>query len=343
MGPETQPDDSAPFRILSIDGGGIRGIIPAKVLTELEERGGTPIWRRFDMIAGTSTGGILACALLAPSSSEAREAKFTAKEALELYIENGDEIFQIPFFKKIKTLGGIVDEKYPASGIESVLDSYFKTLKLSDLLRPSLITSYDIANRQTRFFTSHDAFNPKRDFLLRDIARATSAAPTYFEVAQIYTVPDGRIPYPLIDGGIFANNPAMCAYAEAISAYNDTKAPNRNLFAKVKNGIQVLSLGTGEKSEKGYSYHEAKDWGPAKWMLPVLSIMSSASAEVAHYQLSQILRPNEDYFRIQVPLQQADRDMDNATQPNIIALEADAETWISRNGELLDKIGEVFV
>jgi patatin-like phospholipase/acyl hydrolase len=333
--------DKSPFKILSIDGGGIRGIIPAKILTKLESTG-SPICKRFDMIAGTSTGGILTCALLAPSSSNKGEPQFSANDALNLYLENGDDIFSIPIWKKLSSLGGWRDEKYPSTGIESVLDRYFGDLKLSELLKPSLITAYDIARRECKFFTSHDALSEGQDFLIRDVARATSAAPTYFEVAQIFNVPSGRIPYPLIDGGLFANNPAMCAYAEAHAYGYDSALPDNSPFAKVKNGIQVLSLGTGVKKEHSYSFAEAKDWGPARWIMPVLNIMGSASAEIVHYQLAQILKEGKNYFRVQVPLSLADSEMDNATATNILNLESDAESWISKNKKLLLTINDQF-
>ncbi len=339
--PTTPKQKETPFRILSIDGGGIRGILPAMILAELE-RNAKPISERFDMIAGTSTGGILACILLAPSNENPTKPQYCANDALELYIENGDDIFEVPLWKKFRSLGGMIDEKYPSTGIETILARYLGDLRLSELLKPSLITAYDIARRETKFFTSHDALAKRRDFYLRDVARATSAAPTYFEVAQIFTVPNGKIPYPLIDGGMFANNPAMCAYAEVMSKYHNQNLPADSPFAKSKYGIQVLSLGTGEKKGHNYPYADAKNWGAAKWIIPALTIMGSASGEVAHYQLAQILEEGKNYFRIQIPLELADADMDNATEPNIINLQSDAQSWISKNTKLLNQIKALF-
>ena len=174
------------IRILSIDGGGIRGIIPGQILVRIEELLGKRIAEHFDMIAGTSTGGILTCAFLFPNNQNRTKPKFTAQEVVDLYFKWGGEIFDIPFFHKIRTAGGLFDEKFPSDGLEEALISYFEDKRLSELLKPTLITAYDIKNRKAVFFTQHDAKkDPSKDFLVRDLARATSAAPTYFECARI--------------------------------------------------------------------------------------------------------------------------------------------------------------
>src|SRR5512133_1894263 len=184
------------FRILSIDGGGIRGIIPGQILVALEEKlrktTGKPeacISDYFDLIAGTSTGGILACALLCPGSEKPKKPRFTAQEVVDLYMERGDEIFSVPVFHKLRTAFGVLDEKYPSNGIDEALNDYFGNTKLSMMRKPCLIPAYDITRRKGHFFTSHDAKkNPAKDFLIRDVARATSAAPTYFEAANVQSL-----------------------------------------------------------------------------------------------------------------------------------------------------------
>jgi patatin-like phospholipase/acyl hydrolase len=204
--------------VLSIDGGGIRGIIPGTILAELEEilqrqsNSDRKIGDYFDMIAGTSTGGILSCIYLIPDDNG--KAKYSAKEALDLYIKNGHTIFDRTFRQKIESLGGIVHEKYSEDHLYELLQNYFGDVTLDKLIRPSLITSYEITDRRAVFFTSADARKDKiYNFYVRDVARATSAAPTYFPPAHIQSL-NGQL-FALIDGGVFANNPAMCAYAEA--------------------------------------------------------------------------------------------------------------------------------
>ena len=170
------------FRILSIDGGGIRGIIPASVLVHVEDKlreetgnDHARIADHFDLIAGTSTGGILTCVYLCPTAGG--RPRFSAREALDLYFERGDEIFDIPWLHAIGSAKGAADEKYPADGLEEALDDYLGELKLDALLGPCLITAYDIKRRRTHFFKQHRAAGqPNRNFRVRDVARATAAA-----------------------------------------------------------------------------------------------------------------------------------------------------------------------
>src|SRR3954464_3159764 len=178
-----------PFRILSIDGGGIRGILPGQLLVELEKKlqliSQNPQARiadYFDMIAGTSTGGILTCLYLYPDRKNPARPLFTAEEAVNLYLENGGGIFKESSIR----MDGMRQEKYPVIAIETLLKKYFNDTRLSELLKPCLITSYNIYARATHFFTQHDAKENKAyDFYLYDVARGTSAAPTYFEPAGV--------------------------------------------------------------------------------------------------------------------------------------------------------------
>lgn len=331
---------SGTFRILSIDGGGIRGIIPGQVLVVLEKKLKTKtgdsnkrIADYFDMIAGTSAGGILACAYLCPSDPRARGSrpKYSAQEAVNFYLDRGDEVFDIPTLHRIRTAGGLRDEKYPSDGLEEVLKDYFGDLMLSDLLKPCLITAYDIKNRRTHFFTQHNASAPRRNYRVRDVARATSAAPTYFEVARIKS--DTNLPYPLIDGGVFANNPALCAYAEArtLSAAGHPTAKD----------MLILSLGTGH-AKKSYSYKEAKDWGMLAWIKPVLDIMMTGVAETVDYELRQIydaIGAPKQYLRLN-PKLTANPEMDDAHPDNLIALKEDGQQVAEDNDALLDAFAD---
>ena len=308
-------------RILSIDGGGIRGIIPGQVLVILEEKlkkkSGNPDARiadYFDLIAGTSTGGILTCAYLCPGpdkkNGESRP-KFTAQEVVNLYLKRGGEIFNIPLNHKITTAGGIIDEKYPTNGLEDALSDYFGKTKLSQLLKPCLISSYDIKRRQGHFFTQHDALKKEGwDYYVKDVARATSAAPTYFECSKVKSLTN--INYPLIDGGVFVNNPTLCAYAEV-----------HNKFKVTAKQMAILSIGTGYVKQP-YEYNKAKDWGMIQWVKPLLSIIMSGVSEVVDYQLKQIysaVGAPKQYLRLNVEFSiGVSSDMDDASPVNLAAL-----------------------
>jgi patatin-like phospholipase/acyl hydrolase len=325
-------------RILSIDGGGIRGIIPGQVLVRLEKKlqtaSGKPeatIADFFDLIAGTSTGGILTCVYLCPDLNgvDPSKARFSAQQAVDLYLERGDDIFDVSLWQKVRSAGGALDEIYDATELEEALDDYFGELKLSQLLKPCLITAYDIKRRRTVFFTQHDAKkDQKDDFLVKDLARATSAAPVFFEAARIKSL--SKVLYPLIDGGVFANNPAMCAYAEARN-----KMPG-NPFAK---DMAILSIGTGSL-EKPYDYKSVKDWGAVSWVRPLLDIMMSGVSETVDYQLSKMfatVQNPDQYLRINGPLVNASPSMDNASAENLIALREDGTIIAEKNDGKMDE------
>lgn len=312
-------------RILSIDGGGIRGIIPAQILLSLEkklqERTGNPDARLadfFDLLAGTSTGGILTCIYLCPDlAGNPTRPRFSAEEALDLYLSKGGKIFNVSIWQKITSAAGILDEKYSAGNLEKELDYYLGELKLSDLLKPTLITAYDIERRCAKFFTRHDAVEKKsEDYYLWEVARATSAAPTYFEPKGLKSL-SGTF-YALIDGGVFANNPALCAYAEA-----RMKLPGHPKTEE----MAMLSIGTGYV-KKEYSFKNAKNWGLLEWAKPVIDIMMTGVAETVDYQLRRIFeaagRPDQ-YLRIDGKIKNAKPDLDEATAANLGNLAKDGK------------------
>jgi uncharacterized protein len=330
-------------KILSIDGGGIRGIIPGQVLIALEKKlqaqSGNPkasLANYFDFFAGTSTGGILTCIYLCPSAADPTQARFSAQEAVDLYVENGDEIFDVPLWKKIQSANGTLDEKYDATELENSLQYYFGDLRLSQLLKPCLIPAYDIKRRTAHFFAQHD-FATKgegKDFLVRDVCRATSAAPTYFETALVKSL--SNISYPLVDGGVFANNPALCAYSEVRNALGDPTA--KDMF--------IVSIGTGSEN-KPYEYKSAKNWGAIGWIRPIIDIMMAGASETTHYHLTKMFSAggnSKNYVRIQpASLGDAQPDMDDARRGNIQALvEVGIETAQNCTAEL-DRIVDILL
>ena len=332
------------IRILTIDGGGIRGILPGQILTKLEEiiqnksgNASAKIGDYFDMIAGTSTGGILTAFLLCPGFDG--KAKYTAKEAVSTYIEQGGDIFEKSFGHSIVSAGGITDEKYQATNLENILrEKLGADLWLSSLLKPCLITAYDIENRKATFFNQADAALPKNNFKVWEIARATSAAPTYFEAAQI-TSEEGK-KFTLVDGGVFANNPALCAYAEARKYF--TKILNKNISAK---DIFMVSLGTGS-IEKPYMYDSAKDWGVAQWIKPLVDIMMSGSSETIDFQLKHIFDSEDvpqQYIRIEPGMGASDQDMDSVSEVNLHALKLAGENSANRYKDKLEFIADELI
>ncbi len=320
-------------RILSIDGGGIRGILPGIILHRLEEKliekTGDKSLRladMFDFLAGTSTGGILSLAYLIPDSKG--RPKYTTLDAVNLYLDRGDEIFDLNIKQKLRSAFGVVDEKYDVSELEEALEDNFGVTMLSDLLKPCIISSYDIRNGKPHFFKQHKSSDSIYNFKVKDIARATSAAPTYFEVARVKN--EIGTPYPCIDGGVFVNNPALVAYSEVRSMKFDG---TKNEYPKAED-MMIVSIGTGSKS-KSFEYKKAKDWGAVGWIKPLIDIMMTGSAQTVHHHLTQIYstltqdQGKDDYHRLEPNLISADADMDNASIENMQRLKEDALSYIS--------------
>lgn len=309
------------LRILSLDGGGIRGIVTGQILVHLEKilqresgNANARIADYFDLVSGTSTGGILAAALLIPDVVGNKRPKYSATDVAKIFQERGADIFDIPLGHRIRSAGGLLDEMYPAEGLEEALLDYFGEVWLSELIRPCLIPAYDIKRRKAHFFRQHEAFSPGDDFLVRDLSRATASAPTFFECS--YITSRSEIHYPLIDGSIYANNPALCACAEGFSRFE--KADDSGKITSAD--MLLLSLGTGH-SRKLYNYDNAKDWGLPEWARPLFNMAMSSQTETTDYQTARLFEAAGNasgYLRIDPAIpDDISPEIDNASKENI--------------------------
>ncbi len=301
-------------RILSIDGGGIRGLIPALILAEIEQKTGKAISASFDLIAGTSTGAIIALGISKDDGNS--KPQYSARDLAEIYQSRGQEIFSRSLLKRVSSVGGLTDELYSHKGLDQVLDEYFGDAPIGLGLTKTLVTSYDIRERKPIFFKSWR--EEYRSVLMKHAARASSAAPTYFEPVLI---PIGGVDRALIDGGVFMNSPSVSAYAEAKKIFGD----NEEFF--------LLSLGTGQVTDS-ISFSEAKDWGKASWLSPLLSCMFDGVSDAADYQMNMFL--GDRYVRLQTDLERASPDLDNATKVNINNLKAEAKRMIRTHQTEID-------
>jgi len=305
--------------VLSIDGGGIRGLIPALVLRHVEEQAGRPIAGLFDLIVGTSTGGILALGLTipeeeSPAGDGSVSPRYSAEALRVLYRERGDDIFDRSRWQQVTSVFGLTDEKYDHAGLVSVLEEYFGDEPMREALTDVMVSTYDIQAREPFYFMSWRA--PDDAVPMRRAARATSAAPTYFEPARVAVGSRQRV---LVDGGVFANNPAVSAYAEARKRYPDEE-------------IRVVSVGTGT-STAPIPYDEAKEWGKIGWAVEIIDIVFDGSSDAADYQLRHVL--GDRFERLQVPLEAATDAMDDVSSENLDALARDAERLMDvRSAEL---------
>jgi predicted acylesterase/phospholipase RssA len=304
-------------KILAVDGGGIRGIIPARVIAEIEARTGKPAAKLFDLMAGTSTGGIIS--LILSRDGGGGVPKFRALDLVDLYVDRGPEIFSRSFWHGVSSVAGLTEEKYPQEPLEQVLKDYFDDVPLKEALTRVLVSGYEIETRSPFFFKSWR--EETAPVLMRYAARATSAAPTYFEPAQVLV--EGQ-ELALIDGGVYVNNPAISAYSEARRLYRD------------ETDFLVVSVGTGRLT-RPIPFEEAKDWGKVQWALPILNVVFDGVSAAVDYQLKQILG-EQRFFRFQVNLDTASDDMDDASPANLAALKIEAERLIMAQAAELDKV-----
>jgi uncharacterized protein len=284
-------------KALAIDGGGIRGLIPALVLAEIERRTGRSTASMVDLIAGTSTGGIIACALALPDP-------MPAAEIAELYVQDGPSIFDRGAVKTITSVGGLLDERYDEAGLVDVLQRWLGRGRLADTDPPVLVTAYDLLARRAVFL------GPADDASLVDAAHASSAAPSYFEPVPL----NGAT---LVDGGVFATNPSVCAYA---SAHGEVEL--------------LLSLGTGEHT-RPLPYEQVRDWGQLEWARPILDVVFDGQSDAVDYQLERVLT-GERYLRLQAELTLASDDLDDASDENLARLRGQAEELIRERSADLD-------
>ncbi|MGG5812263.1 patatin-like phospholipase family protein [Falsiroseomonas sp. CW058] len=277
-------------RILSFDGGGIRGLIPAIALGQVAQALGIPgkqLAARFHIVAGTSTGGIMAAGLCAPGALRHGPA-----ELVELYENHGETIFPPGAWSRRNPLS---DVKYDPAPLEGVLAQRLGQAQLSEVSPELMVTAWDLERAWPKLFCSWRARHASvEDFRLCDVARATSAAPTYFPPAEILSLDANydreQRRHALCDGGVFANDPAALALAEA-----------RRLFPRAERAL-VLSLGTGARVNR-IDGAKAMGWGVAGWLPGLIDVfMDGAAALTQHEMMLRQARDELDYYRLQLEL-----------------------------------------
>ncbi|KAF3446686.1 hypothetical protein FNV43_RR11866 [Rhamnella rubrinervis] len=306
--------------ILSIDGGGVRGVIPATILafleSELQKLDGEEarIADYFDVIAGTSTGGLVTAMLTAPN--ENNRPLFAAKDIKDFYLQHCPKIFpqdsMFPFASAKEKIKALTGPKYDGKYLHKLVKEKLGDIRLHQTLTNVVIPTFDIKRLCPTIFSSYEVRrNPSLDALLSDICIGTSAAPTYLP-AHKFQVTDPHCQvvreFNLIDGGVAANNPALVAINEVSKEIHQG---NRDFFPikPTEYGrFLVISLGTGSsKSEEKYDADEAAKWGILGWLYthnsnPLVDIFTQASGDLVDFHLStvfQALHSDKHYLRIQ--------------------------------------------
>ncbi len=310
---------SRPFRILAIDGGGIRGAIPAEFLRRLEHDLGRPLHESFDYIAGTSAGGLLALFIGGRGGSAAEAASlFSAEKA--------GRIMNKSLLDRVVPTALQPGPKYDGTGKTAVLREVFGGERMLYARTPILVTAYDPAAHRFVAFKSHGGGDASPNPLMAEVANATSAAPVYFPPAAVEGPPH-RL---LVDGGLGANNPAMAAIAEALKGGVSPE------------DIVVVSLGTGrrpiEPQATSTYERESEGWGGMDWLRNgLVDHFLDASSSATDYWCRQIL--GDRYVRVQHALADASPELDDVSEGNLAALRSEAGRWYERDGpRVLDAV-----
>jgi patatin-like phospholipase/acyl hydrolase len=294
------------------------------VLQRLEAQTHQPVSHMFDLIAGTSTGGILAVALTTPMNPSIKYPRYSASDLVSFYKTEGPKIFKKSPWRTIRSFAGLLDEKYPSEQLEKPLRGVLGDAKLSASMTKVLVSAYDLQNRKPLFFKSDKATkSAEDDFPIWQVAKGTASAPTYFEPTLAQSFAFGR--YPVIDGGVFATNVAMHAYAEARALW-----PNEE--------YHILSLGCGEMLGP-YDYKKLST-GELGWIAPLLDIMLQGSSATVDYQMRQIAK---NYVRLQPRLKHASDAMDDASEKNLSLLANEADDLIAHNQSQLDTVAKLLM
>jgi len=264
-------NNSKIFKILSIDGGGVRGVFAAKILALMEEKFHIKVHEHFDLIVGTSTGSIIAGAI---------SVDYNLSDLVDDYVKNAPLIFR----KRWSSLCGLLRSKYGHKVLARFLYDRFKDIKLKEIKQPLILNATNVSAGDVYVFKSaYQEIQRTGDYVrdgdvpLYKAVLASCSAPTYFNPVDI----NGTL---VCDGGMWANNPSLVGYTDAI-----------NNFQVSNNGIKILSLGSGQTRQ---AYRSAKMWGLLLgWQkTKLVDFLMSCQTKFPHNVLS-LLEP-EMIFRI---------------------------------------------
>jgi predicted acylesterase/phospholipase RssA len=320
---------SAPFRVLAIDGGGIRGVIPATVLVELERRlAPRRLATVFDLIVGTSTGGIIALGLTVPDREHPRHP---AERLLEFYLSGGETIF--PGGGPVPLAGAAwlrEGTRYSVTGLEGALYRFLGDTPLTAALTGVVVTSYDLAYGEPIVLSSRPEFGDVSDVTMVVAARATSAAPMFFK-PQI--VQDGDRERMLVDGGLYANSPALLGYLIGGQA-----------AAREKRPLALVSLGTGTRPL--HAPLPVADRAPMRDVSAaartILEAVATGGGRLAHLLLARLADGEQlRYWRLQTTVGPCSFTMDDSSPANVACLYERACGLVSTADEELSAIAQV--
>ncbi|KAM5569823.1 hypothetical protein ABKV19_017036 [Rosa sericea] len=337
------PSHGKLITVLSIDGGGIKGIIPGTLLSFLArvqklDGEAARLADYFDVIAGTSTGDLVTAMLTAPDQNN--RPLFAANQIVDFYLD-------IPLFgDALENAKGVYAPKYDGKYLHKLIKEKLGDRRLNQILTNVVIPTFDISCLQPAIFSTYELKRNKKldPALLSDICIGTSAAPTYLPSHYFKTT---TREFHLIDGGVAANNPGLTAITEVTK---EIKKGNSDFYsveaADQGNRFLLISLGTGSSAKSKYDARVAAKWGIIAWLMqanfqcPLLDVLTEASSDMVDCHLStlfQALWSDDNYLRIQDGQLSTDlNSMDNATPENLKKLVKVGEALLKKQASKLN-------
>lgn len=295
------------INILSITGGGIRGLITLYVLRDLEKQLSKPIHSHFEYITGTSTGAIIASLL---------SCGYSVQDIIDMYEIHGPLIFKKSFLRF-----GVFRPKYDDSHLNSLIHGALEGKELHTNL---IIPSYNASKREKHIFKSYG--EDDRDVSLFDIVRSSASAPSYFKPVKI------KGDY-YIDGGLVINNPSFISYIEAFKFMNSK--------ASTFNSINLFSFGTGRMDNE----IEVKSNGGGKlfWVKPTIDVLLNEQAKITDHYLSRMFKFKGvgNYFNIEPVIEFSSSKIDDTSKRNMDRMKIDGEISVTRHEAKIRKIAKI--
>ena len=331
--------------ILSLDGGGIRGLVSIRVLQALEsrlrQRGlDRPLYETFDLIAGTSSGGVIAAGLTAPHPDGTPNRPAASLDDIRRAFEDhGTDVFQRDWATRLRRMivsrTGLLDETYDARPLEKGLKKVLGWSSMRSALTRVALTAYDLEQRRAVIMTGGEpGSDDPDDYLFWQAARATSAVPTLFEPALVDNLGNGSQQF-LVGGVMFGTDPSLIAYAHALDLGWDADE------------IFVLSVGTGTAEDHPIHRDRATDWGAMGWTnpangSPLLSVLFNAQTQMTSWQAERMLNQGTTHLvRVTGKLPEESVRIDDARPGNIRRLNDAADRIIRDNARALDQVAEI--
>lgn len=324
-------DENHVVRILCVDGGGIRGLLPLHVLKALEEQTGKPAYQLFDLMVGTSTGGIVVSSISTPNANG--KPKWSAHDLIVQYENLTSEAYDSPLYHRLMTCGGLIGAKLESEKLDKLLADHYSDTQMSEMLTAVSIPCFCLKKNRPGFYNSrHIKGSENHNFWIADVIGGITAAPVFFRPMDIRDV-TGKHRELIVDAGIYANNPVLIASNIASLLYPERK-------------VTIVSLGAGD--EIGFEDAPSeRQWGLLNWGHELISIATKGQSMTVdwllQWQVKAPLLPMLGYYRINTILKPDLNHLFISDPEKIEELNAAAIQMVRKNQKKLDELTDILL